>query len=175
MIFTVSIIKIKLKFLKKFLKKYKMCLSFKKNIQLLCSLIKKFFDQRTQKKFKIRNRQDLILWVYAVLETICELSNLQKRLMLNTCNRIINSYIDAFKVRRRLWKAVAISTVWLAVKAYGIDEEEEQLIDAGYMNELCPDVSRDQIITFEMLIFRHVNYQVIGQEKEILNSYKIES
>ena len=143
-----------------------MCLSIKKNIKLLCSLIKEFFNQRTEMKFKIRNRQDLILWVYGILGNICELSDLQKRLMLNTCNRIINSYIDAFKVRRRLWKAVAISTVWLAIKAYGIDEEEDQWIDARYMNELCPDVSRDQIIIFEMLIFRHINYQVIGHEKE---------
>lgn len=155
-----------------------MCLSsIKKNMKSLFSLIKEFFNQRTQTKFKIQNRQDLILWVYAVLQTICELSDLQKMLMINSCNRIINSYIDSFKIKRRQWKAIAISTIWLVIKAYAIDEEEDEKMDIEYMNAFCPEVSRDQIIKFEMLIFSHLNYQVIGQEKEIfLNSLnKIEN
>ena len=151
-----------------------MCLFSKKYIKhLLCSLIfTKVKDQRTHMKFKIENKKDIILWVNNSLDSICQLSPLQKRMMIHSCNRIINSYIETFRIRKRLWKEVAISTIWLVIKAYGIDEEEEQQwIDAKYMNELCPEVSREKIIILEMMIFKHINYQVIGPEKDFFKSY----
>jgi len=113
----------------------------------------------------------LMSWVNEVIASICQLSKDQKRMILASCDRIINSYINTFKIRTNIWQAVALSTIWLTIKAYGIDEEEDEWIDARYISEFCPYVSREQIVNFEMLVFKHLNYEVIGPERTtFLNS-----
>jgi len=125
---------------------------------------------------KLKLKINLMLWVDKVIDSICQLSEDHKKMVYASCDRIINSYITTFKVKQHFWKAVALSTIWLVIKAYCIDEEEDEWIDACYMSEFSQEVSRKQIITFERLIFQHLDFEVIGPEKRSqLNScYKTE-
>lgn len=129
------------------------------------------FQERKRARIVIdsKNRKKVLDWVREVLENICDLSPSQKIMIFATCDRIINSYINTFKIMTELWKVIAISTIWLAIKAYCIDEEEEEeWYDAEYMASLFPGIKKEKIIEYEIMIFRHLNWDVNGPEKRSL-------
>ena len=114
----------------------------------------------------------LLNWVSDVLNYMCNFSEHQKIMIFATCKRIINSYINTFQVKKNLWQVIAISTIWLAIKAYCIDEEEQdEWFDAEYMASLCPGISKKHVIDFEILIFKYLNCEIISQEKEIFKNH----
>lgn len=111
--------------------------------------------------------------VEEMLSFIGEFPEDMKKMMMTSCQRIILSFAKKYKVRKNLLLTICISTVWLVIKAYAVDEEEDnQWIDAIYMSNFSESSSPDQIIKYERLIFKHLNYEVYSPEKKSsLNPY----
>lgn len=132
-----------------------------------CSFLYDFKNKR-----EALNKEKRILFLNQVIDYIIpQISNIQRKMLLKSSIRIIESYIHTFKVKRKLWKTIIISTIWLTIKAYGIDEEEEYFIDVNYINNFYPDISRENILNFEILIFKHLNYDIISSEKNLFTCY----
>ena len=138
-----------------------------KNINKLSQRRKLRKEKRKAETYLIyyKNKELIMELIEEVFDSIGEFTKDMKNMMLASCSRITTSFVKKYKVRKHIIKVIIISVIWLVIKAYAVDEEEEEWIDLSFMNEFLDESAPNLILKYERLIFKHLKYDVCGIEK----------
>ena len=68
----------------------------------------------------------------------------------------------------KLWDVILMSTVWIVLKAYGVDEDDYEMgfLSVNYISSFLKYRTnpRNQILDYEHLILKYTNYNIYGPE-----------